>query len=163
MVIHTHTHTHTNGLQMCWHKDILPSAWAFSSKLRVRKEQPHTSNSLKTGSHSLKSTNTPTLMHGNQCTHTHTCAACIFHYLSPPLEARFPTTALANRHLSLPRSLLEQRWRAQKRADEGGKEMETLMVMFFNWVDLWLAVTIILPFAPAGWGNQAGQLKPEGG
>lgn len=36
------------------------------------------------------------------------------------------------------------------------------MVMFFNWVDLWLVVTIILPFTPAGWRNQAGQLKPEG-
>lgn len=34
----THTHTHTNGLRMCWHKDILPSAWVFSSKLRVRTE-----------------------------------------------------------------------------------------------------------------------------
>lgn len=37
------------------------------------------------------------------------------------------------------------------------------MVMLFNWVDLWLAVTIILPFAPAGCRNQAGQLKLEGG
>lgn len=40
---------------------------------------------------------------------------------------------------------------------------ETLMVMFFNWVDLWLAVAIISPFTPAGWRNQAGQLQPEGG
>lgn len=31
--------------------------------------------------------------------------------------------------------------------------METLMVMFFNWLDLWLAVTIILPFTPAGAGE----------
>lgn len=36
------------------------------------------------------------------------------------------------------------------------------MLMFSNWVDLWPAVTIILPFTPAGWRNQAGQLKPEG-
>lgn len=50
-----------------------------------------------------------------------------------------------------------------ERTDEGGKKRETLMVMFFNWVDLWLAVTIILPFTPAGWRNQAGRLKPEGG
>lgn len=36
------------------------------------------------------------------------------------------------------------------------------MVMFSNCVDLWLAVTIILPFTPAGWRNQAGQLEPGG-
>lgn len=40
--------------------------------------------------------------------------------------------------------------------------MEAVMVMFFNWVDLWLAVTIILSFTPAGWRNRTGQLKPEG-
>lgn len=40
--------------------------------------------------------------------------------------------------------------------------MDTLMVMFFNWVDLWLAVSIILSFTPAGWKNHTGQLKPEG-
>lgn len=36
------------------------------------------------------------------------------------------------------------------------------MVMFFNWGDLWLAVTIISPFTRAGWKKQAGQLEPEG-
>lgn len=36
------------------------------------------------------------------------------------------------------------------------------MVMLFDWVDLWLAVTIILPFTPAGCRNQAAQLEPEG-
>lgn len=28
------------------------------------------------------------------------------------------------------------------------------MVMFFNWVDLWLAVTIILPFTPEAAGTR---------
>lgn len=41
--------------------------------------------------------------------------------------------------------------------------METVTVMFFNWHDLWLAVTIILSFIPGGWRNQTGQLRPEGG
>lgn len=34
--------------------------------------------------------------------------------------------------------------------------------MFFNWVDLCLAVTSVLSFTPAGWRNWTGQLKPEG-
>lgn len=31
------------------------------------------------------------------------------------------------------------------------------MLMFFNWVDLWLAATIILPVTPTGCGDRGGQ------
>lgn len=53
--------------------------------------------------------------------------------------------------------------------NRGGEREATLMVMFFNWVDLWRAVTIILPFTPGGRRNRAGQsggreaMRGEGG
>lgn len=36
------------------------------------------------------------------------------------------------------------------------------MVMFFNWVDLWVTVTIILPFTPAGWRTRLDSLRRRG-
>lgn len=36
------------------------------------------------------------------------------------------------------------------------------MVMFFNWVDLWLAVAIISPFTAASWGSRPDSLSQRG-
>lgn len=163
---HNRTHSHTdtqNGLRMCWHKDILPSAWAFSSKLGVRAE-----HIASTRWEQLKDWIAFFLKLANAQTHiqpkkkknlnTHLCTCCISFSLSFTFSWRFPT-ALAKHHLSLPRSLPEERWRAQKRADEGGKEGGSNGDVFqLGWF-----MAGCCHYFTIYWRNQAGQLKLCGG
>lgn len=89
---------------------------------------------------------------------THLCTCRISFSLSFTFSWRFPT-ALAKHHLSLPRSLLEERWRAQKRADEGGKEGGSNGDVFqLGWF-----MAGCCHYFTIYWRNQVGQLKLCGG
>lgn len=126
---HARTHTHPDNKNvpwMCWHKDVLPSAPVFFSKLgvsagRIVSTRQERSQDRISFSHKLE----------KQCAHTHT------HRHTPLPDSSLP--ALNNHHCSLLYALLKDRWRAQKRANEGGKEGDT-NVIFSIGADLWLAL-----------------------